>query len=134
MKQCVLVFLCAAMAVANVAAAQPTNENAWLGVWQGERDGQPSVTLTLADDTGDLGGTVVLNILQKVDGKPQVVAMEPHVLLNPHVAGDVMTFQFRKPQGGMLDFTVKLTAEGEATIHCLNCGANAPTVDLLKAH
>jgi hypothetical protein len=133
MKQHFLGFFCAAMAVATVAAAQPTNESAWLGVWQGELDGQPSVTLTLADDTGDLGGTVVLNIIQKENGQPHVVAMEPHVLLNPHVDGDVLSFQFRKLQGGMLDFTVKLSAAGKATIHCSNCGADAPTVDLVRA-
>ncbi len=91
------------------------------------------MVLTLADDTGDLGGTVVLNIIQKENGQPHAVAMEPHLLLNPHVDGDVLTFQFRKPQGGILDFTVKLHAAGKAVIHCTNCGADAPAVDLARA-
>jgi len=35
------------------------NKAAPLGVWHGSLDGLPGVTLTLADDSGEIGGTVV---------------------------------------------------------------------------
>ena len=132
MRQSVLVFLGAAMAVASVAAARTTRNAEWLGVWQGELDGQPSVVLTPADDTGELGGTVVLNIIQNENGQARIVALEPHVLMSPHVEGEALAFQFRKPDGNLLDFTTKLTAAGKAKIHCSNCGEDAPIVDLVR--
>jgi hypothetical protein len=134
MKMSVSAFLCAAFMFAALSRAQPANSANWIGVWQGELDGNPSVVLTLADDTGQLGGTVVLNIIQKEDGQAHIVAKEPHVLLDPHVDGDALAFQFRKLDGGLLDFTIKRTAADKATIHCLNCGPDAPTVDLARSN
>jgi hypothetical protein len=133
MKMRVLAFLCAAFMLAAASQSQPANCTDWLGIWQGELDGQPSVVLTLADDTGQLGGTVVLNIIKNEDGQPHIVALEPHVLMNPRVDGDALAFQFRKLDGGLLDFTIKRISADKATIHCLNCGPDAPTVDLARA-
>ncbi len=133
MKRSLVVFLFVVVAATSGAIAQSRHNAEWLGVWHGELDGQPSVILTLADDTGPLGGTVVLNIIERENGEAHVTATEPHTLINPHVEGDVLAFQFRKPDGDLLDFTVKRTAEAEATIHCLNCGADAPTVSLARA-
>jgi hypothetical protein len=133
MKMRVSAFLCAASMFAAASLSQPADRATWLGVWQGELDGQPSVVLTLADDTGELGGTVVLNIIQKEDGQAHIIAKEPHVLLNPRVDGDALAFQFKKLDGGLLDFTIKLAGADKATIHCLNCGPDAPTVDLARA-
>jgi hypothetical protein len=129
-----IAFLCAACTLSAVSSAQPANQTSWLCVWHGELDGQPSVVLTLANDTGALGGTVVLNVLEKEEGgETHVVRTEPHTLVNPRVEANVLAFQFKKPDGNLLDFTVKRTADGEATIHCLNCGADAPTVSLARA-
>ncbi len=134
MKRCVVVFVLAAVAAAGAALAQAQHAPEWLGVWHGELDGQPSVVLTLADDTGALGGTVVLNVLEKEQGgETHIVRTEPHALVNPHVEGDVLAFEFKKPNGDLVNFTVKRTADGEAMIHCLNCGADAPTVSLARA-
>jgi hypothetical protein len=119
--------------LAAASLSQPANRTDWLGVWQGELHGEPSVVLTLADDTGQLGGTVVLNIIKNEDGQAHIVALEPHVLVNPRVDGDVLAFQFRKLDGGFLDFTIKRTGADKATIHCLNCGPDAPAVDLARA-
>jgi hypothetical protein len=40
----------------------------------------------------------------------------------------------QKPQGSsfVASFEVKRTATDKATIHCVNCGADAPVVDLVK--
>jgi hypothetical protein len=45
-----------AAAVASMFAATHQNYARWTGVWQGELDGQPGVTLTLTEENGQLGG------------------------------------------------------------------------------
>ena len=129
-----IVFLAGALTCS--ALSESATSAQWTGVWQGTLDGQPSVTLTLARDTGELSGTLVLNIIKKEDGgQPHVAAVEPHVLVNPRVEGDTLSFGVRKIDGSsdLLNFTVALTPEGKARIHCTNCGKGAPTVDMDRA-
>jgi hypothetical protein len=108
-------------------------DKAWLGVWHSLLDGQPGVTVTLADDSGQIGGTVVLNIVTRVDGESRVIASEPHVLVSPHLNDKTLTFELKRPDGSnrVMDFTMVLKAEGAATIHCTNCDG-APVVVLAK--
>ncbi len=130
-----LAAICAASLLAYAAAAEPTNHSQWTGVWQGRLDGQPGVTLTLAEDTGELGGTLVLNVVEKQDGQARVAATEPHVLVHPRLDGSTLSFEIRKIDGSrdLVNFTVVLTPEGKARIHCLDCGADAPVVDMTRA-
>jgi hypothetical protein len=131
----IIAVACVAIAAACAALAEPPDRTQWIGVWQGRLDGQPSVTLTLADDTGELDGTLVLNIIEKQDGQARIADIEPHVLVQPHLDGNVLSFGVRKIDGSsdLLNFTVGLTPEGKARIHCTNCGADAPTVDMDRA-
>jgi hypothetical protein len=83
-----------------------------------------------------LSGTLVLNIIKKEDGgQPHVAAVEPHTLVNPRVDGNTLSFSVRKldPLTDLLNFTVVLTPERKARIHCINCGKDAPTVDMDRA-
>jgi hypothetical protein len=133
MNRKALIAIGAASLLACAAAAEPTIHSQWDGVWQGQLDGQPSVTLTLAEDTGELGGTLVLNVVEKEHGQAAHVARsEPHVLVNPRLNGNLLSFEVRKPDGDLFNFTVVLTPEGKARIHCLDCGADAPIVDMTK--
>jgi hypothetical protein len=127
-----LIAICAASFVACAATAETPASSQWDGVWQGWLDGQPSVTLTLAEDTGELGGTLVLNLVEKQDGQARVAAIEPHVLVRPRVDGKQLTFGVRRPDGDLVNFTVALTPEGKARIHCTDCGADAPVVDMTR--
>ena len=115
--------------------AQATNDN-WIGIWHANAGGQPTGTLTLAADTGALGGTVVLDILCCEGEPPHVIASEPHVLMNPVAAGNILTFQVKmhRPDGtnAVASFEVKRSAADKATIHCVSCGAGAPVVELVK--
>ena len=96
-------------------------------------DGQPGVLLTLADDRGELGGTVVLNMVSREGGQPHVIASEPHLMANPTMAGNALTFTVTRTRDGRKqDFTMSLTEDGKAQLHCLNCGADAPVVELQK--
>jgi hypothetical protein len=127
-------FLAAVLACA--AAAESAGIAQWIGVWQGKLDGQPGATLTLAQDTGDLGGTLVLNIVEKQNGgQAYVAASEPHTLVNPRLDGNTLTFAVRRlgSSGGLMSFTVVLTPEGKARIHCTSCGNDAPVVDLERS-
>ena len=63
MKRGVFVSGCILLASTLVFAAGSKSDAAWVGVWHGELDGQPSVLLTLADDGGSLGGTFVMDIV-----------------------------------------------------------------------
>lgn len=122
----------AIFALVGAAEAQAGHDSDWVGVWQAQLDGQPSATLTLAEDTGTLQGTLVLNIISRDSGKPQIVAHEPHVLMNPGVTGDTLSFQAKRIDGSApMKFTVKRTSQGSAKIHCLNCG-DAPVVEMKK--
>jgi hypothetical protein len=130
-----LIALGTLIAFSTSAAAQSAANAAWIGVWHGERHGQPSVTLTLAEDTGELGGTVVLNILSLEGGQLHVIAAEPHILVHPLIEGDQLTFQLKRidKSSAPMNFTVTRNSGGKAQIHCLNCGADAPVVDLVQA-
>jgi hypothetical protein len=136
MKRKIVGMVCLTMALAYAALAQTAGDAQWDGVWEGKLDGQPSVTLTLAHDTGQLSGTLVLNIIRKEDGgQPHVAATEPHVLVDPHLEGNALSFGVRKinGSGNLLRFMVALTPEGRARIHCTNCGKDAPFVDMERA-
>jgi hypothetical protein len=128
-------IVCFVMIALCSAAAQLDTSAGWVGVWQGELDSQPSVILTLAEDMGTLEGTLVLNIINRDDGgQAHVVAHEPHVLVHPRLDGPTLSFQLKRPDPSspMMDFTVTLKNGGSAMIHCLNCGKDAPTVEMTK--
>jgi len=103
----------------------------WVGVWQAELDGQPSATLTLADDSGPLGGTLVLDIISRDSGTAKVIAQEPHVLLHVRVDGKTLTFEATRPDRSAMTFRVTLGKDDTANLHCVNCG-DAPVVQLVK--
>jgi len=128
-------FVFAFMLLASAFARGANGRAAWIGVWQGELDGQPSVTLTLADDGGELGGTVVLNVVERDDeGHAHVAAIEPHVLLRTRVEGKTLSFEAMRLNRSMapMHFSVTMGADGRAWIHCLNCGTDAPVAVLTK--
>lgn len=105
----------------------------WVGVWRAELDGQPSATLTLGDDAGQLGGTLVLDIISRDSGTARVIAEEPHVLLHVRVDGKTLTFEAKRLDRSAIPmtFTVTLGEDNRAKIHCVNCG-DAPVVQLVK--
>ena len=131
-----ILALTASVVLAAAVGQPPENEN-WAGVWHAQMDGQPTAgTLTLATDTGELGGTVVLDIVRDDGGTPHEIASDPHVLMNLLAAGNKLLFQVKmqRPHGSsfVAIFEVKRTAADKATIHCVNCGVNAPVVELVK--
>ncbi|HKF50086.1 MAG TPA: hypothetical protein VKB38_22165 [Terracidiphilus sp.] len=131
----ILLMLAAGVAVAQTAppVAQEPSRTAWLGVWQNDFDGQPGVIVTLADDTGELGGTVVLNMISRESGEPRVVGSVPHVMVHPRADNETLTFEVKTPRAPriMKQFVMVLKSDGTAIIHCPNCDV-APAVELTK--
>ncbi|MGA9583991.1 MAG: hypothetical protein WBQ95_01620 [Terracidiphilus sp.] len=126
--------VCAVVLTLCSAAAQSDSDASWVGVWQGELDGQPSVILTLAEDTGALEGTLVLNGISRDGGKAHIAVRESHVLVHRLLEGPTLSFQVKRLDASSpsMDFTVTLKTGGNATIHCLNCGRDAPVVEIRK--
>jgi hypothetical protein len=135
MKSKIIAIACLAIAATCATRAEMPLSAPWVGVWQGMLDGQPGVTLTLARDTGQLSGTLVLNIIKREEsGGAHVSLTEPHTLVNPQVDGNVLSFGVKKIDGSgdLFIFTVVLAPNGRARIHCVNCGKEAPIVDMEK--
>lgn len=134
MKHSLLALAFAASCVS--AVPQPAASDNWIGIWHADTDGLPTGTLTLAADTGQLGGTVVLDMVSREGGQPHVLASEPHVLMNPRVEGNRLSFQVRmqRPTGSIVisSFDVVHTAPDNLTIHCVSCGPDAPVVALVR--
>jgi hypothetical protein len=134
MKKRSFVIACGAMMLASVAGAASSSAGTWTGVWQGELDGLPAVELTLADDAGEVGGTVVFHIILKDGGAPRVASTEPHTMIHPHVEGDTLAFQVIRGNGSheVLNMSAKMTAGGKMDFRCTNCGATGTQAELEK--
>ena len=104
----------------------------WVGVWQGELDGQPAVTLTLGRDSGDLQGTIVFDMLSREGGQPHVIGHDAHVMIHMRVDGSGLVFDvIRRSDAKNLHWTMRLTGEDKAVLKCSDCGG-PPSVPLLR--
>lgn len=126
--------LCVWFPSAITVKAQSIASSSWVGVWQGELDGLPSVILTLAADDGTLQGTLVLNGINSDVGGPHIAVRETHLLLHPALNGMTLSFAVKGLRAARttMNFTVEQTSNTSAKIHCLNCGEDAPTVEITK--
>ncbi len=70
-----LAAACLAAGICRPMGAQDGNK-AWLGVWQSTLDGQTGAIVTLTNDTGQLGGTIVLNMIKSEHGQARVIESE----------------------------------------------------------
>jgi hypothetical protein len=54
--------------------------------------------------------------------------------MHPRLEGRTFSFQLKrmKDSSPLMNFTVDLTALGGARLHCLNCGEDAPIVEMTK--
>jgi hypothetical protein len=128
-----LVFALVWPSVAPAATAQSGSNSQWVGMWQAQLDGVPSVILTLGDDTGQIAGAVVFNVVSREGGQPHILGHDAHVLMNPQLDGDTLHFQvIRRGDSRLLEMTVQITADGAAKFHCQNCGGEDPVVDMVR--
>ena len=123
------------MLALGAATAQSASNSRWIGEWTAQLDGLPGTTLTLGDDTGELGGTLVMNMVSREGGQPHVIETDTHLLIAPRVTGDTLTFSVKKFHGTdqTMQFTVTLAGDGKANTRCITCGADAPVVELVRS-
>ncbi|HEY1984149.1 MAG TPA: hypothetical protein VGG85_02005 [Terracidiphilus sp.] len=134
MKKTPFVLAVIAAAALQAAAVEPRTHSPWVGVWQGELDGLPGVTVTLGDDAGDIGGSVVFNVIMKENGAPYIGGHDAHVLTHLHLDGDTLSFEvIRLGDGRDLHFTVHKTTPDTAQLHCDDCGGFSRT-EIARIH
>jgi hypothetical protein len=104
------------------AFGQAPTQPSWVGVWNGTFDGEPAVTLTLADDHGQLGGTIVFNIVL-AQPQPHVLGTDPLMVAQPQLKGDTLLFQAtRSRDHKQLQISAKQLDDQHVELQCLNCG------------
>jgi hypothetical protein len=131
MKKIAIVIGCCLSLCATPLVAQ-SSKMARLGVWRGTLDGLPGVTLTLADDTGEIGGTVVF---YAINGEPRRIALiEPHILLHPKLEGNTLSFQMKLggDRTGLARVEVVFDTDTKARLRCLDCGLDSPSAELVR--
>lgn len=120
--------------------------HAWVGVCEVTDPGKAGGVVTLADDGGELQGTITFNVKDRETDKR--IAIEVRSLVDPHMEGDAVVFQVRqilRPhlQGETDADTAKDTelahmrmepaGAGKATMVCANCGNSEPIAMAKKA-
>jgi len=123
----------ASLVVAVRGRAQETRlgEDKWVGVWQGQLEGVPGVTLTLGNDSGTVEGTIVFTALGPGSTRehPNIVAHEVHSVSHAKAEGDTLTFQVKMPgrNSDAVEMVLSLTGEASGTLRCSKCGSAPPT-------
>ena len=112
-------------------AAETRNYQQWVGVWQGELDGQPGVTVTLGRDSGNLEGTIVFNVVSRDGGQAHVIGHDAHVLTHARVDDSSLAFQVIRFDSRELHLTMHLTDDGKAQLQCADCGG-PPVTELIR--
>jgi len=86
------------MLIVAIAVAATANEReadaAILGIWRGELDNLPAVTLNLTNEAGPLQGAILFYLIRRDEGKlPTSSPGIPEPLFNPRFDGKSLTFQ-----------------------------------------
>jgi hypothetical protein len=131
MKYRIFFVLFCAVAIACMLPAHAENFEPWVGVWQGQFDGKPGVTVTLGRDTGELQGTIVFNVVDRQEG---VIGHDAHVLTHVNLHDSALAFHvIRLGDDRELHLTLKLTSNNKALLECGDCGGPAST-ELTRIH
>jgi hypothetical protein len=75
-------------------AAATVDNLVMVGVWRGNDQGLPFVTLTIKNENGNLSGSILFYLPRREEGKPVTSTPgDPEPLLNPKFDGQTLTFQ-----------------------------------------
>ena len=88
---------CCALIVAITGVVHSRNKEsdaAILGIWRGELDNMPAVTLNITEEAGPLQGAILFYLIRRDEGKPPTSSPGiPEPLFNPHFDGKSLSFQ-----------------------------------------
>ena len=128
MKHRNLVLTVGAMALACALRAQTKGYEQWVGVWEGQLDGKPGVTVTLGRDAGELQGTIVFNVVARDSGEAHVIGHDAHALTHVNLNDGTLAFHvIRLGDARELHLTMKLTDDSKAVLECADCGGPGAT-------
>jgi len=127
MRAAMMMLACALVALVCWSQAASESHAKWIGVWQAKVENRPGMTLTLADDSGDLAGTIVFEVFNREEDR--LIAHEPHTPMHLHIDGSVLSFEVKGccNNSGILNMTLERTKDGKALFRCSNCGSDAVT-------
>ncbi len=109
-------------------AAQTGNPAQWVGVWEGQLDRKPGVTVTLGRDAGELQGTIVFNVVARDSGEAHVIGHDAHALTHVNLNDGTLAFHvIRLGDARELHLTMKLTDDSKAVLECADCGGPGAT-------
>ena len=107
-----------------------------VGVWQGELEGVPGVVLTLSDDVGSPGGTIVFTVLGPDSTKehPSVAGHQVRAIMHSEVNGDTLLFQLKGigNPNNLMEMTFTLTSASTGKLGCAKCGVSPIEMRLLQ--
>ncbi|HEY3628706.1 MAG TPA: hypothetical protein VGL00_20625 [Terracidiphilus sp.] len=129
MKRRMFLLVLSAMAMSSSLPAQTDGYEQWVGVWEGQLEGQPGVTVTLGRDGGDVQGTIVFNVVARGQGEqPHVIGHDAHVLTHVDLNGTTLAFHVvRLGDGRELHLEMRLGNDGKAVLECADCGGPSAT-------
>jgi hypothetical protein len=84
------------MAMACALRAQTTGSDRFVGVWRGQMEILPAVTLNITDESGGLSGAVLFYLIKKSSTMSEPTTSTPGVpepLFNPRVEGQSLVFE-----------------------------------------
>ena len=147
MKRRTITLVLALMLIAASAFAQsdPLQPAQFTGVWRGQMDGLPAITLVLTDESGSLSGAVLFYLHKRTSvTDPWIVTPglpEPlfHLRIRRGDSANALTFQVSHrrahPPGSLSDppvtFTLTLNSDGTAQLQ--NQSERAPGVALTRS-
>lgn len=81
--------------MATGVATTDKNVNASItGIWRGELENLPAVTLNITDEAGPLQGAVLFYLIRRNEGKPPTSSPGvPEPMFDPHFDGKRLTFK-----------------------------------------
>jgi hypothetical protein len=93
MLTCFMVIVVVAVA-ATATANEKKADGAILGIWRGELDNLPAVTLNITEEAGPFQGAILFYLIRRDEGKlPTSSPGVPEPLFKPRFDGKSLTFQ-----------------------------------------
>lgn len=104
------------------------------GVWRGQIDGLPGVTMTISDEAGDLSGAILFYMIRRNEGQPpQSTPGNPEPMFHMKFGGQLLDFQVshrrahppRTLNDPPVTFHLKITGKDEGVLMLGNDEKNA---------
>ena len=118
-------------------AASPAENSAIMGVWKGQMEGLPAVTLTVEEEDGKLMGAVLFYLIRRnPSGPPTASPGIPEPLIAPRLDGKILNFKVshkrahppRTLNDPPVSFRLELTGPDKAKL----LGPETPPLEMAK--